>query len=131
VRFGDVYGPEPSDDWRACVDDATNDEVVKVLALIRQRHVTFPPTLPEFAAMFRDARRNGTPDQEPPMHDRLADFAIRHRTMTFRQLQGWTFRYRDVDGARVTTSLDIPADGDNPGYRVTVEDMLAEEGAPL
>jgi hypothetical protein len=126
-RFGDVYGPEPPDDWRACVDEASNDEVVAVLALIRQRHVTFPPTLPEFQALFREARNARGGNTEPAMHDRLADFAVRRRTLTFSQMRNWTFLYREQDGAQVTTALVIPADRDRPGYRIAVDDMLAEE----
>src|SRR5687767_15333034 len=51
VRFADTFGDEPSRDWAMIVDNTTPQEVVAVLTLVRRRHVTFPPTLPEFAAL--------------------------------------------------------------------------------
>lgn len=127
VRFADQYGDLPSQDWCTVIDNSTNDELVAVLVRVRQEHVTFPPTLPEFAALVKQVR---TPRfNVPSVAERLTAFVARTYDLTPAQLRGpWTFMYRIAAGQLVVTGLIVDADGERPGYRVSVEDMQAAEG---
>lgn len=124
VRFADQYGDLPSQDWCTVIDNSTNEDLVAVLVRVRQEHVTFPPTLPEFAALVKEVR---TPRfNVPSVAERLSEFVARRYALTPAQLcRPWTFVYRAAEGQAVVTGLIIDADGDHAGYRVSVEDMQA------
>jgi hypothetical protein len=124
ARFADQYGDLPPQDWCSVIDRTTNDELVGAMMLVRQRHVTFPPTLPEFASLVKEVRQPRR--AAPSLIEQLADFVVLHCRLTPAQLSGrWTFLYRESDVAPITTGVVIPADGDTPGHRVMVEDMQA------
>jgi hypothetical protein len=126
VRFADQFGDVPPPDWCALIDKSASTELVQVMVLLRQRHVTFPPTLPEFAALVKEVRK---PVERKSVTAALTEFIVRHRRLAPEQMLGmyWTFRYREApDGSQVVTALEVAAVGGNSGYRVTVEDMLAE-----
>lgn len=122
ARFADQFGDRPSQDWSTVIDNVSNDDLVAVLVLVRQRHVTFPPTLPEFTALVKEVR---TPRlHTPSMCEQLAEFIARTYPLTPTQLRGpWTFLYRPDAGRQIVTGVIVDADGDKPGYRVTVDDM--------
>lgn len=127
ARFADQYGDLPSQDWCTVIDGSTNEDLIAVLIRVRQEHVTFPPTLPEFAALVKQVRAPRF--HVPSIAERLTAFAARTYELTPAQLRGpWTFVYRIAAGQTVITGLVIDADGERPGYRVTVEDMQAAEG---
>lgn len=122
ARFADQYGDLPSQDWCTVIDNTSNEDLVAVLVLVRQHHVTFPPTLPEFAALVKEVRVPRI--NAPSVAEQLAAFVSRSYSLTPTQLRGpWTFLYGTVGGQLVTTGVVVAADGDHPGYRVTVEDM--------
>ena len=122
ARFADQYGDLPSQDWCTVIDHTSNDDLVAVLVQVRQQHVTFPPTLPEFAALVKEVRLPRS--NAPSIAEQLAEFAARTYSLTPTQLRGpWTYLYRAAAGQLVVTGLVIAADGDHPGYRVSVEDM--------
>jgi hypothetical protein len=122
ARFADQFGDQPSQDWCTVIDQTSNDDLVAVLVQVRQQHVTFPPTLPEFAALVKQAR-------VPRMYatsvaEQLTDFVVRRYQLTPAQLRGpWTYLYRSAAGQAVVTAVVVAADGEQPGYRVSVEDM--------
>lgn len=124
ARFADQYGDLPSQDWCTVIDNSTNEELVAVLVRVRQEHVTFPPTLPEFAALVKELR---TPRfNAPSVAERLSAFVARRYALTPAQLRGpWTFLYRIAGEQVVVTGVVVDADGERAGYRVTVEDMQA------
>lgn len=122
ARFADQFGDIPSQDWCTVIDQTSNDDLVAVLVRVRQHHVTFPPTLPEFAALVKDVRLPRM--HAPSMVEQLAEFVARTYPLTAAQLcRPWTFLYRSSGGEPVITAVEIAADGDTPGYRVTVDDM--------
>lgn len=135
-RLAEVYGQEPGRDWCELVDASDNETVKLVLSQIREKHTTFPPTFPEFDALFAKAR---APSQRtgPTLVDKLCEFVLSHRTLTPHQMRApWTFLSQEFDaiagdgkmqtnhGVTITGVL-IPPDGDAPGLRVMVEDMNA------
>lgn len=129
ARFADQFGDQPSQDWCTLVDNATNEELVAVLVLVRQRHVTYPPTLPEFSALVKEVRVPRPPT--PPVTEQLTEFVLRTKTLSAEQLQTpWTFLFQQTEVGNVVSGVVIPANGDAPGHRVMVEDMqLADFGS--
>lgn len=131
----DQFGDAPPADWCAMVDESPNEIVASALAEIRQRHVTFPPKFPEVDAIFTKLKRPH--DANPSMMDLLSDYALRTKSLTQRQLRGWTFLYRGHSGYAgcpashdyAVSAMVIPADGDQPGYMIRVEDMQMERAA--
>jgi hypothetical protein len=122
ARFADQYGDLPSQDWCTVIDNTSNDDLVAVLVQVRQQHVTFPPTLPEFAALVKEVRLPRL--QSPSIAEQLAEFVSKSYSLTPAQLRGpWTYLYGSTGGQVVVTGVVIAADGDRPGYRVSVDDM--------
>ena len=116
------YGEVPPADWCEVVDDSTNDIIRAALSEIRQKHTTFPPRFPEFESIVR--RLNRPLVQGPSTVERLCEFVLRTKRLTFSQLQRpWQYTY-DADG--FCTGVVVPADGDNEGYFVRVIDMQSE-----
>jgi hypothetical protein len=122
ARFADQYGDQPSQDWCTVIDNTSNDDLVAVLVQVRQQHVTFPPTLPEFASLVKEVRLPRI--HAPSMAEQLAEFVSKSYSLTPAQLRGpWTFLYGHTGGLLVISGVVVAADGDHPGYRVSVEDM--------
>lgn len=122
ARFADQFGDVPSQDWGTVIDNVSNDDLVAALVLVRQRHVTFPPTLPEFAALAKEVRLPRV--HGPSVLEQLAEFVTRSYTLTPAQLRGpWTYLFRSDASGPIVTAVVVDADGDKPGYRVTVDDM--------
>jgi len=123
ARFADQFGDVPSPDWCTVIDNVSNDHLVAALVLIRERHVTFPPTLPEFVALVKEVRMPPRV-HAPSIAEQLTAYVARAYPLTPAQVRGpWTFMFQMVGGRPVVTAVVIDADGDRPGYRVTVEDM--------
>lgn len=122
VRFADQFGDLPSQDWCTVIDGVSNDDLVAALVLVRERHVTFPPTLPEFVALVKEVRMPRA--RGPSVAEQLAAFVARAYPLTPAQLaRPWTFQYQIVGGRPVVTGVVIDADGEKTGYRVSIEDM--------
>lgn len=136
ARLSESYGKECPPSWADAVNDATNDDVKRALSLVRVKHVSHPPTLPEFEGCLRRA----TPVQsnEPTPQELLVTYVmgIYEKRLTQKQIRGqWLFTYRRVqwvdykkdkrDDLAECTGVVIPADGESLGYRVTIEDMRA------
>jgi hypothetical protein len=129
ARFADQFGDLPTQDWCTVIDHVSNDDLVAVLILVRERHVTFPPTLPELVALVKEVRMPRT--HAPSIAEQLAAFVARAYPLTPEQLRGpWTFLYQVIAGHSVITGLVVDADGERPGYRVTVEDMQMSAHRP-
>jgi hypothetical protein len=127
ARFADQYGDLPSQDWCTVIDNSTNEDLVAVLVRVRQEHVTFPPTLPEFAALVKEVRIPRI--RKPSTQEQLVAFVARTYQLSPVQIcKPWTFLYRACEGGAVVTGVLIDADGERPGYRVSVEDMHAAGG---
>lgn len=122
ARFADMFGDRPPQDWCALIDRVSNDELISVLTLVRERHVTFPPTLPEFASLVKETR--APRPALPSMPEKLTEYVTRNYRLTpAQQSAPWTFLYRSESGRHFVTAVVIAADGESPGYRVTVDDM--------
>lgn len=119
MRFTDQYGDLPSQDWAAAVDKADDQTVQRGLALIRQRYLDHPPTLPQFEQCMAVPRAA----KGPTIAEQLTELAMRRygARLTRKQfLEHWTYS---------NGSLSIPADGDNPGFRVTHDDLMSSLSA--
>lgn len=130
TRLTEQYGDEPPADWRRLVDHTDNDAVREALEVIRKRHATHPPTLPEFEAALRP-RRRGLAAGEATTQDRLAAWVVKNRRLTDGQLAvAWTWQ---AEGDAATghgfaiTGVSIPGtpDGGLP-FHVRAVDMLAD-----
>lgn len=129
ARFADQFGDLPTQDWCTVIDNVSNDDLVAVLVLVRERHVTFPPTLPELVALVKEVRMPRA--HTPSVAEQLAEYVARAYSLSPMQLRGpWTYLYRLVGGRPIVAGLIVDADGDRPGYRVTVEDMQMYANRP-
>jgi len=139
-KLAEQYGPVPPEDWCEIVDRADNETVKRGLSVIRSTYVSWPPTLPQFEEAMRTTDRSrGTPSA--PVTERLVEFVLKHRRLTPRQLAApWTYLGRSFDAPGPDgkiwanwgiefTGVVVPADGENPGYRVMVADMQIEDEA--
>lgn len=130
-RLADQYGPEPPRDWCDAVDHASNDDIRRALSECRSKHVSHPPTLPEFAALLKP-RHLGTARREESLQERITAYAIRTLPLTAKQrARPWTWLHRGDAYAGSQdfeiTGVLIPSDGDRPTYRVMAEDVVAAE----
>lgn len=141
ARFTDQYGTLPTEDWCEVVDDASNDTVKLVLSEVRAKHTAHPPTFPEFEQIFARVR-TPTASAGPTNSQRLAAYLIANYPLTAEQLRkpwqyiGQLFDAPDVSGKMVSnhganiTGVIVPADGDAPGYRVMLADLVLEQPRP-
>jgi hypothetical protein len=123
-RFVQSYGEIPPRDWANLADRSSDDDLIRALAALKQRHPSHPPTLMEFEVLLRKPKR---PEEQPPsVQDLLTKHVFRTRTLTPAQYRGWTWLHAgkawSQEGAPVT-GVVIPPDGDAPGYTVTVAEM--------
>jgi hypothetical protein len=123
------FGAEIPEDWANAIDGIDDDKLDVVLADVRARHPTWPPGLPEFEQLIKAANRP-VYQEGPTIAAQLTEFVARNRSLTKGQLAGlWQYLYRGnprTGEGLETVGVVIAADGDAPGYRVTVEDMRSE-----
>jgi hypothetical protein len=134
-RLTDQYGAEPKGDWCELIDDHENEVIAAALARSRPSTRSTRPASPK---PMRSSRRLKAPSQaqdRPSMLEQLSEFVHRNRTLTANQLRmpwkylGRMFDAPGIDGKTRTnhgvqiTGVVVPADGENPGYRVMVTDM--------
>lgn len=119
TRLAEQYGAVPTSDWCSVVDESDNDTVVKVLAQIREKHTTHPPTFPEFELLFRRAKSHAV--QGPSLASSLSDYVLRTQRLTDTQLRTPWMYTRNVDGN--ISGVIVQADGAAPAIRITVADM--------
>ena len=130
------YGIEVPADWCEVIDAIDRDKLDGLMADVRAKHPTWPPGLPEFESLAKEAARPVWTG--PLMQELLTDFVLRNRTLTpVQQRMPWKYLYRGDSGTPgekgrrpsadyAVTGVEVPADGDAPGYRVMVIDMQAE-----
>lgn len=132
ARIVDQYGEEPPADWRRAVDRSPDPDIQRALAECRAKHVSFPPTLPEFEALLRP--RKTAASRRATMQERLVDYVLAHRNPHPDQLaQPWTFlhggsSYAGTADFRVT-GVVVPAAGGHAEIRVMAEDIGMEDAA--
>lgn len=132
AQLTDKFGASPPPDWCEVIDDASNETLRAALVEIRREHVTFPPNFPQFEAIIKRIQR--PQDTGPSVQAQLREFVLRHRRLTMNQIrQPWRDLYRGHPGYGgersqpspdyAVVGVEVPADGEHPGYRVMVEDM--------
>lgn len=125
-------------DWCEVVDSIkTRDVWNRVLQTVKEKHLKYPPKFPEFDAIVSACANPPPVNVGPSAQDQLTNFVLRTKSLTANQLRmPWEFFGKGFDAAdasgkmksnfgREVTGVIVPADGDAPGYRVTVEDMRA------
>jgi len=134
ARMGEQYGPTPPPDWCRLVDRSTNAEMKRALLLIRTKHPSFPPTLPEFEIALRPPPPVHRGPTEDTVQEKLVKHAISHYALGAEQLiQHATFLYQrrqwtDVQGRPRDELADCvgvvfaPAAG-RPEIRIAVGDL--------
>lgn len=132
TRLTEQYGVNVPSDWAALIDGHENDQVKIVLGQIRAKFLQWPPSLPEVDALFSKSS-NKRATNLPTMQSMLCRFVLNHRRLTMAQCHmPWKYLYRgdSYSGAAFEISgIEVPADGDAPGYRVMVEDMTTYQAA--
>lgn len=71
ARWIEAFGPKPTEDWIRAVNGATDQQMQAALSAIRSKHLSHPPTLPEFEAALRIAQPKRTSSGEMSLIDRL------------------------------------------------------------
>lgn len=131
------FGSMPPRDWCEAIDSIPDRNAMgRVLGTVRMKHPTFPPKFPEFDAIVTDCTQLKAVAAGPTPQERLKDWVLRNKSLTRNQLwMPWTYigRYFDAPGrdGKMTknfgievTGVVVPADGEQPGYRVMLEDVL-------
>jgi hypothetical protein len=122
------YGTKVPDDWCDVIDGIDRSNVDRIMADVRSQFPTWLPSLPEFERIVGGVSK--ARDRVPSIQERLTAFVLRAKPLTPNQVRlPWRFLHtgnaRTGEGFAVT-GVEIPPDGDFPGYRVMVIDMQAE-----
>jgi len=131
-KFGLTVPP----DWSDAIDSLDRNQLAMVLGETKQKYPTWMPGLPEFEGLIRQVRKPAAPSVGPSVQEQLISFVLANRSLTPEQLsRPWDYIVERFDaqpswakemvhnwGMRVT-GVVIPADGENPGYRVMTMDM--------
>jgi len=128
-RIAEQYGPTPPADWAAAVDQAADADVQRALTECRAKHVSFPPTLPEFEALLRGRPKHV--GRRVTIQERLWDHALATLPLSPEQLnRPGTFIYAGEpwSGGQnfEVRGLRIDAAGGRPAYRIMAEDLVTE-----
>lgn len=119
ARLGDQFGVHPPEDWARVIDEAKRSIMDAAMNEIRSKHPVHPPTFPQFYEIV--SRLSRVDSAGPAAHERLRDFVMRSRKLTFHQVRApWTFHF--LDGTECVC-VDIPDDGEVPGFRVRIADL--------
>lgn len=118
-RLAEQYGAEPPQDWCEVVDAADNDTVTRALADIRVKHLTHPPTFPEFNSIVRKAKH--ARETGPSAIDVLEQH-LQRRNLTFKQGRQLTY----IGTLGQITGVVVPQDGEYPGFRLMLSDLHRE-----
>lgn len=123
VRMAEQFGDEPPEDWCRLIDESDNAAVKRALSIIRAQYVQHPPTLPQLDAALRPPIRVTGPSTA----DKLCAYVMRTRghRLTARQIRTPWHYLGTMEGE--ITGVVIDADGEHPGFRVTVADMAAPD----
>lgn len=125
TRVLDSFGKDPDAEWCEKIDAATDTEVDLAWSLMRTRHVSHPPSLPEFIALLEEVRKPQTPRRfMASRFEQLAEWVLANRPLSHAQMRGWTYLHGySANGVEVLTGVMIPADGDTPGFVVKLEEI--------
>lgn len=124
TKFVDQFGPVPSPDWIAAIEDATQRDVDRALETCRKQDPIWPPTLPQFENALQPAPI-AAQERGPTIIDQLEAFSRSQYQLTWLQerRRTWLYSGKPWDKDTQIVGVSFPADGDNPGYRVMVADM--------
>jgi hypothetical protein len=124
------YGETPPKDWAVLVDSIDDSQLDQTMIQIRNNHVKYPPTLPEFEALV--PRRSIF--LEKPLPDRLADHVLKtFRLCEHQSCKPWSYFGEKVMGAggrpeHTISGVVIPECNDckKSSHRVLVEELQHE-----
>lgn len=98
ARLAEQYGDAPPDDWCESVDCASDEAVRLALRGVREKHVTYPPTLPEFEALLRRGAAASARAHSADLRAQLVEHINRTRRLSDRQrAQPWNWIVRWFD----------------------------------
>lgn len=118
ARLSAQYGDVVTDDVAELVDEASNDAVQTVLANLRAKHVTHPPTFLELDQLFKSAKKPTTSVRGQSDAEKLVAWVVRNRDLSVDQLR--------LPWEHFPGGVAVPAAGGKPGYRVMLEDMAID-----
>jgi hypothetical protein len=147
-RFAAWYGTDALErkfglavpvDWADAIEGLDREQLAIVMAETKQKFPTWMPGLPEFETLVAQVRKPAIQDTGPSAQEQLVRFVILNRSLTGNQLRmPWDYLVERFDavphggknmvhnhGIRII-GVVIPADGDHPGYRVMLADMMLE-----
>lgn len=111
----EAFGDWPGPDLCEMIDGIrTLDNMRMVLATVRQQHPVWPPTAGELAQIIERVQPTESVDRSKLWDEVIRYIARKHwHEMTFQQQRGMVC---------TNSGVQVPADGDRPGFFVTFED---------
>ena len=134
TRVADTYGEDPPRDWCRMIDRVNDNDVKRALSIVRTKHPSHPPTLPEFESALRPPAPQYRDPHEPSPQELLVRHVMKHCRLTARQvIARWTFLYERVqwtgkqgeprDELAKCVGVWIPSDGEVPGFKVPMDEV--------
>jgi hypothetical protein len=127
TRWIEAFGPKPTEDWVRAVNGATDEQLLAALSAVRSKHLSHPPTLPEFEAALRDARPKATANRSgDSLVDRL-DAAMLRVTKAPQDIR-WLAR-KSPEGKLAIYGVEFFTPSQQYPTRITEDDLAMEAAA--
>lgn len=118
-RFGkrwlDEYDDKPTRAWRDMLDRYTPNDISGALTLMDGKGWQYPPTLPQFEPLLKEAARHNKPDDQDWVRgywrsvivDRFSrDFWLGHLIPSMEDFEQYLIQHRDTLGVELRQLLD-------------------------
>lgn len=135
------FGERPPKEWCELIDQEirTRTQLDAVLAAVRQQFPSWAPRFPQFEHVVHDILSTREVAEGPCIQERLISHVLRRKSLSnMQRCMPWKFigkRFESTDlagkirrnhGVEII-GVEVPADGDRPGYRVMVEDLAFDQ----
>lgn len=128
ARWIEAFGPKPTEDWIRAVTGAADSQIAAALLAIRTKHLSHPPTLPEFEAALRAAKpKEATTQHGRSLLYRLEDAMMRACDRVVPCDIRWLAR-KNPEGKLVIYGVEFRQPWSDHKSRIT-EDDIGMEGA--
>lgn len=115
------------EDYCKLIDASSKDQLAAVMSNMKTRHVTWPPTFPEFAVLFTEQESQAQSVDWQTILLTIGAKLLKHGLITDQQAQR-PFTYHGTGGtpgvALHITSITVPAVGDAPEKTFKLDEWL-------